>query len=427
MNPLLDEKISQCYKNGMNDYQIADLLHIGRDRLRKWRKKNGILSQSRSKNLKKYYSDILERLGLGQGLEDVADFYGVHRTSISRLIKKEIKDVFNITPDIFKSLSGYEQGKYIESAFKVYRMRGFPYIFLSESKLKKLAYTFKNFVPIIENKTIKQCTIGSNFCEYFFPHIYEASRYDRSSPMSLWNNDDRLKKFIKNRLSYSGLNDISIRRGLKLTGGGVSNFKSSVAKHVYQTYLPDSGITYDFSAGYGSRLLGFLASGKRGKYIGVDPLVNTCSGLRNLYDFWAKNIDQDSSIEINNVCAEDFILSNNSVDLAFSCPPYYDLERYSADETQSYKRYETYKEWLEKFWKPVVTNCYLGLKNNGYFIYVVNNYLNYNLEADMEVICLSNGFIKIDEIKVPLSMMFQKKELNKNFKYERMFIFKKGI
>ena len=106
MNPLLDEKISQCYKNGMNDYQIADLLHIGRDRLRKWRKKNGILSQSRSKNLKKYYSDILERLGLGQGLEDVADFYGVHRTSISRLIKKEIKDVFNITPDIFKSLSG---------------------------------------------------------------------------------------------------------------------------------------------------------------------------------------------------------------------------------------------------------------------------------------------------------------------------------
>lgn len=425
----------QYYLEGKTDYDVAHLLRVGRDRLRKWRKLNNIDSKTRSKGLSfSFCPSIIKRREKGESFTSIAISYNVSHSSIIRLLKryqefsvKIDKDIFSMTPDIFKALSKEEQEEYIEQAYKYYKKIGFPYISYDYNKLVGVIKSLVKYEQDIKSNVIKHCTIGANFCEHFFPHLYEASRYDRISPLMTWNDSEKLHKLIRNRFKYAPkFNGSAIRRGLKLLGGA-SNFKPTVAKYVYRRYLPDNGVTYDFSAGYGGRLSGFIASGKKGKYIGVDPLQKTCKGLRDLYSYWKKWVGTNSQIDIINGCAEDLELEKGIVDLAFSCPPYFKLEKYSDDSTQSINKFTLYEDWLEGFWRKVVKNCFFMLKSSGYLIYVVGNYLNYNLKKDFEEICLSEGFVKEQELQIPLSYMFLKKKTKKAFKYENMYIYRKSI
>ena len=66
------------------------------------------------------------------------------------------------------------------------------------------------------------------------------------------------------------------------------------------------------------------------------------------------------------------ILPDN-IDLAFSCPPYFDLEVYSKDNTQSYNEYSNYEEWLEKYWRQTIKICYDKLKQNGKLVFIIKD------------------------------------------------------
>lgn len=425
--------LHKYYSEGKTDYDVASLMKVGRDRLRKWRHLNKVPSKSRSKGLGlSLCPSIIERRENGESFISIATSINVSHSSVIRLLKKYQKPLvkinpFSMTSEKFKTLSEKEQQKYIKEAFLYYRKKGFPYISYDYNKLMGVIKSLIRYKQDVKVDTIKHCTIGANFCEHFFSHLYKASRYDKTSSLVTWNDDGKFHRLLRNRFRYAPkFNDSAIRRGLKLLGG-VSNFKPTVAKYVYQRYLVDGGTTYDFSAGYGGRLSGFLASGKGGKYIGTDPLQETCKGLRDLYNYWRENTDTTAQVNIINNCAEDFKLNPESVNLAFSCPPYFDLEKYSDDKTQSICKYPAYKEWLEKFWRPVVRNCYSMLKSSGYLIYVVGNYLNYDLKRDFEKICKSEDFVKEHELKIPMSNMFLKKKTKETFKYEKMFIYRKSL
>jgi LAGLIDADG DNA endonuclease family len=334
-------------------------------------------------------------------------------------------DIFEMTSDLFKILPIEEQQKCVLNAFSHYRKTGFPYIYCSKDRLIKIGKNLCKYKPLVENGMLKHCSTGVNFCEHFFPHIYEAARHDVKSPIDMWNNDILLKKFLHNRFLYSGkFDDAAIRRGLKIRGS-ISNFKPSVAQFVYKNYMPDGGVTYDFSAGYGGRLLGFMSSGKKGHYIGVDPIFKNCLSLKSMHKFWLESIDNSCRATFLNACSETVKLPKESVNLCFSCPPYFDLERYSKDNSQSYKKYPIYSDWLQNFWSVMVENCFEMLKTGGFLIYVLGNYSHYNLIEDFQQICECKGFIKQEEIKIPLSTLFMKKSTKNLYKYEIMTIFKK--
>ena len=428
-----EELLHQYYSGGRTDYDVASLMNIGRDRLRKWRKINDIPSKSRSKGLDiSLCPSIIKRYDNGESYTSIAVSYNVSHSSIIRLLKRfqepSIKiNPFSMVPAVFKTLSEKEQQQYIHKAFVHYRNEGFPYISYDYNKLVGIIKSLVRYEQDTQKDEIKHCTIGANFCEHFFPHLYKASRYDKIPPLTIWKDDVRLKRLLKNRFRYAPkFNDPSIRRGLKLLGG-VSNFKPTVAKYVYQRYLPDGGTTYDFSAGYGGRLSGFIASGKEGRYIGIDPLQETCKGLKGLYNYWKERIETSVQVDIINGCAEDFKFQQKIVDLAFSCPPYFGLEKYSDESTQSVNKYPIYEKWLDGFWAIVVKNCYSMLKSSGRLIYVVGNYLNYDLKRDFEKICVSEGFVKEQELQIPLANMFLKKKTKEIFKYEKMFIYRKSL
>ena len=67
-------------------------------------------------------------------------------------------------------------------------------------------------------------------------------------------------------------------------------------------------------------------------------------------------------------------LPEGSVDFAFSCPPFYALEIYSDEKTQSINKFKTYNEWLEGYIGPTIKHIYKALKVDGKFGIDISNF-----------------------------------------------------
>ena len=66
--------------------------------------------------------------------------------------------------------------------------------------------------------------------------------------------------------------------------------------------------------------------------------------------------------------SEEFRPERESLDLCFTSPPYFDTEKYSDEETQSYKKFPTLDGWIDGFMRKTIDNCRYGLKPNGRLI-----------------------------------------------------------
>ena len=131
------------------------------------------------------------------------------------------------------------------------------------------------------------------------------------------------------------ISDSGIRKMLKIYSGvqGVSNFRPTAAATIYDVFAKD-GVVWDMSGGWGGRLLGAIVSGVK-RYIATEPSIETYKGLIELSDDYGRDIDT----WIYNMGSEDYQPHKNSLDLCFTSPPYFDLEKYSNEDTQSYIKY----------------------------------------------------------------------------------------
>ena len=172
------------------------------------------------------------------------------------------------------------------------------------------------------------------------------------------------------------------------------NFPPLTARYLYERYTDhikqDTSLNiYDPSAGWGGRILGAMSSLKRIHYIGTDP--NTDNFIDELgisrYEyvasffnkevlvtnpFWEEDkntyhLFQDGSEFIGN--NPDFQTYKGNLDLVFSSPPYFDREKYSEDEEQSYKLYPKYDSWRDGFLNPTLTNAYESLREDRYLLW----------------------------------------------------------
>jgi len=171
------------------------------------------------------------------------------------------------------------------------------------------------------------------------------------------------------------------------------------------------------SCGWGGRMIGFLSSECK-KYIGTEPSSKTFNGLERL------NNDINTigkEVELHQLGSEVFRPEKESVDLCFTSPPYFDTEKYSDEETQSYKKYPTEDTWINGFLKDTISNCYYGLKIGGKMMLNIANTTKYKTIED-DTIRLSNecGFKHVDTIYLILSSVSGKGE-----KLEPIFIFEK--
>jgi len=150
----------------------------------------------------------------------------------------------------------------------------------------------------------------------------------------------------------------------------------------------------DVCVGWGGRMLG-SACIDGVKYTGIEPCKKTYDGLNEI----------KKNLKLNNVTlhkngAENVLPKlEKKYDLALTSPPYYNLEIYSDEKSQSHQEGGTYEDWYESFLKPVVLGVLEKLKEDGTSCWSVKNFKtdkNYKLYDDIVTLHEEKGWNKID-------------------------------
>ena len=150
-----------------------------------------------------------------------------------------------------------------------------------------------------------------------------------------------------------------------------SQFKPNVAKIIYDK-LGSKNIL-DFSAGWGDRLAGFYGSETGEYYLGIDPRKENHPIYHKQAEFYDKHrtlFEVEKRYEFIESPAEDIDFSEykDTFDTVFTSPPYFNVERYSYDDTQSWVKYKDIKDWNEKFLQKTLENLWVSIKSGGYLL-----------------------------------------------------------
>ena len=153
-----------------------------------------------------------------------------------------------------------------------------------------------------------------------------------------------------------------------------SQFRPSTAKAVYDYFGAENVL--DFSSGWGDRLCGFLASDAK-SYVGIDPNERLFGNYtRMIDDFNVPN----KKVEMFNCCAEKAMLTKRKFDLVFTSPPYFNIERYTQEDNQSFKKYRKLENWLNEFLFKAINLSWDHLKTEGHLVLNISDvYSNHTI------------------------------------------------
>jgi hypothetical protein len=217
----------------------------------------------------------------------------------------------------------------------------------------------------------KKSNLGNNASNTF--HVENRWKVDwvrTPSGWKSWQTVEGIKTIVR---AYFTLDQVlqevnveTLRMATTLRKYVASQFRPSVAKAFYDMFKSD--YVLDFSAGWGDRLAGFYACGK--KYIGIDPNTNNHLSYihqKQFYTFHRTFFEHYKEAEFYCEPAEDFDFSRfeNYFDTVFTSPPYFNTEKYSDEDTQSYKRYRTIEEWNKNFLHKTIENIIPSMKKYG--------------------------------------------------------------
>ena len=219
--------------------------------------------------------------------------------------------------------------------------RGKYLYFAPNNKGLKVSNQFTEFARVVVDHREYKCAmtqwtrIGMKGDKRYFLRPF-FTLYDRS-------------KGVNNRLLFNAIN---------MAYYIPAQFKPTLAKAMYNFF--GAKRVLDFSMGWGDRLVGFLASNAE-SYIGIDPNTKLHEPYEQI------NAYCNTSKEVRFICspAEDADLTGVKVDFVFTSPPYFDTEKYSQEETQSWKRYPETDDWLNGFLYPTLKKCWDVLEDGG--------------------------------------------------------------
>lgn len=206
-------------------------------------------------------------------------------------------------------------------------------------------------------------------------------------PMKTWKSD----KFIRSALGalfslkLPEVSDKTLRVCIAMRKMIASQFKPAIVKCLYELFNAEDVL--DFSMGWGDRLVGALATPNLKSYTGIDPNTETHKGYQKIID----KFNEDKKLDINVGCAEDFDHGDRQYDFVFSSPPYFDIERYSYDESQSWKRYKKLEDWNKYFLHKMIGNFWGNVKDSG--IVAINISDVYSQGRDNHICDLMNDYI----------------------------------
>ena len=205
-----------------------------------------------------------------------------------------------------------------------------------------------------------------NDCSNYFHQEarWKCDSINAPSPYRTWYTEKFLDTLLNCiwTLKYKELWKSDFRSMISLRKYIASQFKPNVAKSIYANF--NSKRVLDFSSGWGDRLAGFCATPHTELYFGIDPNHAVQEGYKKQID--AYNVDK--TFEFVESPAEDVEIPINEFDTVFTSPPYFNVERYTQEGNQSWKKYKKLDSWLEEFLFVVLEKAWYGLKKDGHMI-----------------------------------------------------------
>lgn len=342
------------------------------------------------------------------------------------------------TKDRYLPLDEEGRKKIVDEVFEIYRSKNiFPIQYYNEKGIaKEIQKCIDRDVEFKEDTLDLKLNQGSSLCKFLFPNLHRVDAKVKNNTMyERFYNDHKLKRAIDFALRFKkSVTPSEIRTSLELIGGNVAtNFKPMVAKCLYERYVPKGGVILDSSCGFGGRMLGALSSKNEYTYIGTEPCTETYENLLKLGKHIESVTGRKDSFRVLCRGSEDFNLNKEYFSFSFSSPPYFTLESYSDEETQSTVKFPTLEQWIDGFVEPTIRNNYDMLKTGSHYAV---NIADFNLGSKrIEFVdkwielCEKVGFEYVEKIDMKLTTRrgngFKEDGVDKK-KEEGIYIFKKN-
>jgi hypothetical protein len=330
-------------------------------------------------------------------------------------------------------LASARQGRrMLDEAVRFWREQGFPYPRLTSYEMgcefQRVANAHMD--QVIQEESVHASTQGLRLANSFHPQMWQVpTRRHLLSPLDHFGDDKTLRivlqraaRFWPNRRCW---NSQCVRSAIRIySGGRVSNFRPTAAKAIISRYSRGGDTVLDFSAGYGGRLLGCLTLDRT--YLGIEPAQAQVSGLRQMCTALRKHAS--AHVSLKRACAEEFMttLVPRSVDLIFSSPPYFNLERYSTEDSQSYCRYRSYQDWKAHFLETILAASHRALRKGGYLIINVADTDRHPIAADLAEMSRSL-FHQHRVLKLLMHSRPQQRSAGGTFRWEPILVLKRKL
>ena len=309
-----------------------------------------------------------------------------------------------------------------------------PIIYYTDDGIRSAIKEFKSagYNPVKVGRIGLGNNQGQSINRFLFPNMMSAEPKGRGSNSlrDRFLNDDKMRRAIRICFEFREGNNLvsptAIRRALELVSGeNVQNFKPQNARSIVEYLCPVMwGRVYDYSSGYGGRLLGVSSSKMNYQYIGIDPNTETFGNLTYLNQLLGDRAEL--------ICTTSEEFQPEEIDLAFSSPPYFNLEKYCDEPTQCMVKFTTLDEWFEGYAGPTMQNIYKGLNADGTFATNIADYKSYGNKEYAVVdrwiqLAEKIGFKYSSTIKMMLNTRpgVGNNKLAGREKYEGIYIFKK--
>ena len=200
---------------------------------------------------------------------------------------------------------------------------------------------------------------------------------DKISPYQFYQNSKYFKKDID--IQYEKIDDF-IYKNSKIC----SNFPITIALEVYRCFGAKKVL--DFSSGWGDRLIAAMAYGC--EYTGVDPNEDMKDKYIDMIDFFNRS---HNKYKVYTQGFETFKIKKNYYDLVFTSPPFFDLEVYSQDDTQSIQKFHSLEEWKRGFMFMSIKKSKESLVEGGYLALYISDFYQTKYVRDTIIYAKSIG------------------------------------
>ena len=250
-------------------------------------------------------------------------------------------------------------------------------------------------------------SVGVSVLQTFFPELEGVDKVKGCCMRDFCRKSDKsFTRYVRKLLKY-GKSPNDMRSMFAFVGAGYcSNFRPATAKTIYELYGKENSKVLDTSSGFGGRLLGFFTAKNTSEYVGIDP--NTADSC-NKFILYMSRYFTNKKAYVNKIGSEDFTIENypqyeNYFDISFTSPPYFDTEKYSDSDTQSYKKFNTYDMWVDGFYRNTIYNSCNALKLDGTFAINIFEKVD-NIKEYTEEFLNDCGFYIVKEDKYLLRVM----------------------